>query len=79
MRTVQLDEATVSMLADLDAEKVRAMQQAAMPYTLQAHAVVQVFMRQHKLDGNWQLSQDNKSIASQDQPNIAQRQSRKKK
>jgi hypothetical protein len=79
LRTVQLDEATVSMLADLDAEKIKAIQQAALPYNLQAHAVVQVFMRQQKLEGNWKLSKDNKSITSEDQPNIAQRQTRKKK
>ena len=82
MRTVQLDEVTIAHLKDLDDEKKRAMQQAAMqaagPYALQAHAVLQHFIRLNKLEGDWKLSEDNKSITS-DTPNIAQRSTRKKK
>jgi hypothetical protein len=79
MKTVHFDEITAAYIDDLGKAMREAQIRAAEPFALQMNTAVQLFIRQNKLDGSWKLSPDGKSITSEDQPNIAQRQNRKKK
>lgn len=56
--SVELDSVTAAYLSDLDGE-LRRTQQATI---LQMNAAIQIFIRQHKLEGNWRLTPDGKRI-----------------
>lgn len=82
IRKVDLDEATCGVLAELETGRNQAIQQAAAPFVQQMNVVLTLFLRQQKLDGNWRLTPDGKSVESADEaaaPNVAQKSVRKRK
>jgi hypothetical protein len=75
MTTVQLDKATTDMLAEY-AKQIQDASAARL-------AILNHFIRQQGLKGNWSLGPDGQSISQPDeadqQPNIAQKNPRKRK
>ena len=73
MKTVQLDKATADMLGEY-AKQIQDASAARL-------AILNHFIRQQGLTGNWQLGSDGQSIMQPEdaEPNIAQKNPRKRK
>lgn len=52
-----LDEAMIQLLAELD--------QQMQPFQLQAQGALVLFLRQHKLQGNWRVAENRRELVKQ--------------
>lgn len=63
---ITLDEVTADFLretkAEAEAKQREAAEQATMPYLNQQKAALQIFLRQNKLEGQWKLQADGKTL-----------------
>jgi hypothetical protein len=59
-----LDEAAIEAIQDLDKQETQLVE-ASKNINVARNAILSYFLRQHKLEGNWQLAENRKELMRQ--------------